>query len=103
MASLTILIKILCPGAGPGARRHGVVPKHIRQQGAPPYPDPTWPRRVYRTNSTRQVEGEAQGEDDALDKFFKDVDEGPRHSTVVHLTKEDRDVVDGEASFSVRH
>lgn len=50
-----------------------------------------------------QVEGEAQGEDDALQKFFKDVDDGPRHARVVQLTKEDRAVVEDETSFSVRH
>lgn len=55
------------------------------------------------TRVREQVEGEAQGEDDALQKFFKDVDDGPRHARVVQLTKEDRAVVEDETSFSVRH
>ncbi|KAL3963987.1 hypothetical protein ACCO45_000991 [Purpureocillium lilacinum] len=56
-----------------------------------------------RNTTDNKVEGEAQGEDDALQKFFKDVDDGPRHARVVQLTKEDRAVVDDETSFSVRH
>ncbi|KAJ6446091.1 Acylphosphatase [Purpureocillium lavendulum] len=56
-----------------------------------------------RNTDDNKVEGEAQGEDEALQKFFKDVDDGPRHARVVQLTKEDRLVVDGEESFSVRH
>ncbi|GJN68474.1 hypothetical protein PLIIFM63780_001344 [Purpureocillium lilacinum] len=56
-----------------------------------------------RNTTDNKVEGEAQGEDDALQKFFKDVDDGPRHARVVQLTKEDRAVVEDETSFSVRH
>lgn len=54
-------------------------------------------------NRTIQVEGEAQGDEDTLSKFLKDVDQGPRHAKVVQLTREDRDVIEGEASFSIRH
>ena len=50
-----------------------------------------------------QVEGEAQGEEATLKKFLKDVDNGPRHAHVVRLDKEDREVVDGEEGFVVRH
>ncbi|PFH56764.1 hypothetical protein XA68_16036 [Ophiocordyceps unilateralis] len=56
-----------------------------------------------RNTSDNKVEGEAQGEDDALDRFLRDVDEGPHEATVVQLTKEDRGLVPGESSFSVRH
>lgn len=57
---------------------------------------------VYLANLS-QVEGEAQGDDDAVDKFLKDVDDGPRHAKVVQLTKEERDVVDEERNFEIRH
>ncbi|ATY58469.1 acylphosphatase [Cordyceps militaris] len=50
-----------------------------------------------------QVQGEAQGEDDAVDKLIKDVDQGPRGATVVKLTQEARDVVADEAEFTIRH
>lgn len=51
----------------------------------------------------KQVEGEAQGDDDAMSKFLKAVDEGPSHAKVVQLTTEGRDVVEGESSFDIRH
>lgn len=47
--------------------------------------------------------GEAQGKDDALNKFLKDVDQGPRGAKVVELSTEGRDVVEGESQFEVRH
>lgn len=49
-----------------------------------------------------QVEGEVQGEEDAIASFLKRVDKGPRHAHVVRLDKEDREVVDGEDSFEIR-
>lgn len=49
-----------------------------------------------------QVEGEAQGEEDAITAFLKDVDKGPSHAHVVKLEKQDRDVVEGEKDFEVR-
>ncbi|POS70047.1 acylphosphatase [Diaporthe helianthi] len=52
---------------------------------------------------TGWVEGEAQGNEDVLQTFLKDVDTGPPGSKVVKLDKEDRDVVDGETGFEVRH
>jgi acylphosphatase len=50
-----------------------------------------------------QVEGEAQGEEDAIAAFLKHVDKGPRHAHVVKLDKEDREVVEGETEFEIRH
>ncbi|KAK2610717.1 hypothetical protein N8I77_004123 [Diaporthe amygdali] len=52
---------------------------------------------------TGWVEGEAQGDDDVLKTFLKDVDAGPRGSKVVKLDTEDRDVAEGETGFEVRH
>ena len=34
---------------------------------------------------------------------MKDINEGPRHAKAVQLTKEDREVVDGESNFKVKH
>jgi acylphosphatase len=55
------------------------------------------------SNSTSKVEGEAQGDDDAIQTFLKDVDTGPPGSKVVKLDKENRDIVEGETGFEVRH
>lgn len=49
-----------------------------------------------------QVEGEAQAEDGVLQKFMKDVESGPSHSTVDKVEKQEIDVVDGETGFEVR-
>ncbi|KAF6845257.1 acylphosphatase, partial [Colletotrichum musicola] len=49
-----------------------------------------------------KVEGEAQGNEDALQKLLKDIDQGPRSAKVVRLDHEDRELVDGEKDFLVR-
>ncbi|PNP42510.1 hypothetical protein TGAMA5MH_05251 [Trichoderma gamsii] len=48
------------------------------------------------------VEGEAQGDDDVMQKFFKDIGQGPSHSKVEKVVTEDRDVVEGDDTFEVR-
>jgi acylphosphatase len=48
------------------------------------------------------VEGEVQGNEDAVTKFLKDVDSGPRQAKVVKLDKEDREIVAEEKSFELR-
>ncbi|ROW11582.1 hypothetical protein VMCG_01314 [Cytospora schulzeri] len=56
-----------------------------------------------RNTPNNKVEGEAQGEDSIIKTFLKDVDAGPRGAKVVKLDTEDRDVLDGETGFEVRH
>lgn len=56
-----------------------------------------------RNTDHNKVEGEAQGDRDAIKSFLKDVDKGPRHAHVVRLDHEDREVVEGETEFEVRH
>lgn len=55
------------------------------------------------SNTAPKVEGEAQGNEDVLQTFLKDVDKGPPGSKVVKLDMEDRDVLEGETGFEVRH
>ncbi|KAK3311295.1 Acylphosphatase-like domain-containing protein [Chaetomium strumarium] len=55
-----------------------------------------------RNTDNNKVEGEAQGEEDAVAAFLKHVDNGPRHAHVVKLDTEDREVVEGEADFVIR-
>jgi acylphosphatase len=55
------------------------------------------------SNTKIQVEGEIQGPSEDVKKLLGDINEGPRHSKVVKLTTEARDVVEGEAEFAVRH
>jgi acylphosphatase len=50
-----------------------------------------------------KVEGEAQGEEDVLQKFLKDIDRGPSHAHVVKLEKSEIEIQEGESSFDVRH
>lgn len=38
-----------------------------------------------------------------MSKFVKDLEAGPRGSSVTKLEKENRDVVQGEDAFEVRH
>ncbi|KAB5530474.1 acylphosphatase [Coniochaeta sp. 2T2.1] len=60
-------------------------------------------KRAAEYKLTGWVEGEAQGDHEAILSFLKDVDQGPRHSHVVRLDQEDREVVEGETEFRVRH
>ena len=50
----------------------------------------------------QQVEGEAQGEEENLQKLLKDLDKGPSHAHVVKVEKEEKDVQEGESAFEVR-
>lgn len=49
-----------------------------------------------------QVEGEAQGDDDIMERFFNDVGQGPSHAQVTKVVTKDRDVVEGDGRFEVR-
>lgn len=53
-------------------------------------------------HASSQVEGEAQGDDDVMQKFFKDIGQGPSHSQVEKVVTEDRDVVERDGTFEVR-
>ncbi|PWY82462.1 hypothetical protein BO83DRAFT_374945 [Aspergillus eucalypticola CBS 122712] len=46
-----------------------------------------------------QVEGEAQGTEESLQKFLKDINNGPRHAHVVKLEKKEIAPKDGEVEF----
>lgn len=50
-----------------------------------------------------KVEGEAQGEDDGIQKLLADINSGPSHAHVVKVETEDIPVTDGESGFNVRH
>lgn len=47
-----------------------------------------------------KVAGEAQGDDGSLQKFKKDLNEGPRHAHVVKVETKDIETKDGESDFS---
>jgi acylphosphatase len=61
---------------------------------------------ILSTNADqKQVEGEAQGPEETLQKFLKDVDKGPRSAHVVKLEKkilDVRDDDDDDGHFGVR-
>ncbi|KAK9854293.1 hypothetical protein MYU51_004203 [Penicillium brevicompactum] len=54
-----------------------------------------------RNTTCGRVEGEAQGPDDIMQKFFQQVSKGPRMAHVVKLEKQDLEPRDGEDHFSV--
>jgi len=56
-----------------------------------------------RNTPQSKVEGEAQGDEEGIKKFLKDIDKGPTHAHVVKLEKTDLDVKQGETGFEIRH
>ncbi|CEJ90573.1 hypothetical protein VHEMI06346 [[Torrubiella] hemipterigena] len=56
-----------------------------------------------RNTTDSNVEGEAQGGDEAMVKFLKDLHTGPQHAVVAKVTQEDRQTVEGEDTFAIRH
>jgi acylphosphatase len=63
-------------------------------------PDPWRSTRWYRSSANPlKVAGEAQGEEACLQKFLKDINEGPKHAHVVKVEKSTIDTKDGESSF----
>ena len=53
-----------------------------------------------RNRDDGKVEGEAQGEDSALDKLKKDLNDGPKQAKVVKLDTKEIPVKEGESSFT---
>ena len=49
-----------------------------------------------------QVEGEAQGGSDAIEKLLKDINQGPSAARVVKIEKSEVDTKEGEDSFETR-
>ncbi|KAJ5316764.1 hypothetical protein PENANT_c016G00028 [Penicillium antarcticum] len=54
-----------------------------------------------RNTTCGRVEGEAQGSDEIMKKFFQQIGKGPRMAHVVKIEKRDMDVQDGEDHFAV--
>lgn len=50
----------------------------------------------------KQVEGEAQGDNDSLHKFFQHVYKGPRLAHVTKVDKKELQLQEGEDHFGVR-
>jgi acylphosphatase len=63
---------------------------------------PELPTHLQKLRSWQQVEGEVQGNDETLQKFFKDIDKGPRLAHVVKVEKRDLSPEEGEDHFAVR-
>ncbi|KAK3362912.1 acylphosphatase [Lasiosphaeria hispida] len=81
-----------------GGMVQGVGFRYFTQKRADEYSITGWVRNI----PNNKVEGEAQGDEEVIKKFLRDVDNGPRHAHVVKLDKEDRDLVDEETAFEVR-
>ncbi|KAL3427198.1 acylphosphatase [Phlyctema vagabunda] len=77
----------------------GVSYRYFTQKKAQEYGVTGW----VRNTPNSKVEGEAQGDKEALQKLLKDLDDGPRAAHVVKLEKGEKELVDGEKGFEVRH
>ncbi|KAL1970156.1 hypothetical protein VTN77DRAFT_6561 [Rasamsonia byssochlamydoides] len=55
-----------------------------------------------RNTDDGKVEGEAQGEEESLQKLLQDVNKGPRLAHVVKVEKKDIDTQEGESNFVIR-
>ncbi|KAL8934187.1 MAG: hypothetical protein Q9211_005362 [Gyalolechia sp. 1 TL-2023] len=55
-----------------------------------------------RNNANDQVEGEAQGDDEAIQKLLNVLESGPPAASVTKVDKSDIDVKEGESSFTVK-
>ncbi|SPJ79197.1 related to Acylphosphatase [Fusarium torulosum] len=78
-------------------RVQGVGFRYFTQKKAQEYGVTGW----CRNTKDEKVEGEAQGNEEVLTKFFKDVDNGPRSARVTKVSQEERQLVDGENDFVV--
>lgn len=55
-----------------------------------------------KNTSNGKVEGEAQGDDEGIRKFLKDINEGPKRAHVVKVQKSEVEPKDGESSFDTK-
>ena len=55
-----------------------------------------------KNTSSGKVQGEAQGDEESIQKLVKDLERGPTHARVVKFEKNEIDVVDGDSGFSVK-
>ncbi|CAJ0545851.1 Ff.00g093240.m01.CDS01 [Fusarium sp. VM40] len=78
-------------------RVQGVGFRYFTQKKAQEYGVTGW----CRNTKDEKVEGEAQGNEEVLTKFFEDVDNGPRSARVTKVSQEERQLVDGENDFVV--
>lgn len=46
-----------------------------------------------------KVEGEAQGEEESIKYFLKDLDKGPPAARVIRVDRTDKDTIEGEGEF----
>ncbi|KAI2856451.1 hypothetical protein CBS12448_4420 [Aspergillus niger] len=98
MASQRIAFKVSGTVQGKFTLTHnlaGVGFRDFTQKRATQYDVKGW---VKNTHCGR-VEGEAQGTEDSLQKFLKDINNGPRHAHVVKLEKKEIAPKDGEVEF----
>lgn len=79
-------------------RVQGVSFRYYTRKKAISYNLTGWVRNAAQGN----VEGEAQGEEDGIQKLVKDLGTGPTHAHVERLEKEVIEVKEGEEGFVVR-
>ncbi|KFX95867.1 hypothetical protein V495_08759 [Pseudogymnoascus sp. VKM F-4514 (FW-929)] len=58
-----------------------------------------WIKNIY---GVEKIEGEAQGDEGALQKMIKEINTGPPNANVVKVETEDIPVVEGEKEFIIK-
>ncbi|TAQ83747.1 hypothetical protein B7494_g7928 [Chlorociboria aeruginascens] len=76
----------------------GVSFRYFTQKKATSYGVTGW----IQNTSTGEVEGEAQGTEEEIEKLVSDMNRGPLHAVVERLDKSDIEVQEGGSSFDVR-
>ena len=92
-----------------------IVLRYFTQKQAKAYGLTGWVRntpkeQVYKCSTPRetmgwqshQVEGEAQGDNSAIENLIQDLNKGPSAARVSKLDHSDIDTIDGESKFEVR-
>ena len=79
-------------------RVQGVSFRYFTQRKASSYNITGW----VRNTDHGEVQGEAQGEDDSIEKLVAHLKEGPRHAHVTRLDHEEISRTEGENDFDVR-
>lgn len=72
--------------------------RYFTQKKATSYKLTGWVRNVPQG----KVEGEAQGENDMIEKLLSDLNRGPSHAHVTKLEKEEIPDVEGESGFVIK-
>lgn len=89
-------LQILYSEASQEHRSHGICDQRVRRQC-------TRPKKTFvLSTDAAQVQGEAQGSDDAIKQFVQHLNKGPSASSVSGVEQSDVSTKSGESDFRVQ-